>query len=71
MAALAAGQLFMLLTKVHSGPGRSAHSRKARRAFREWARGAGPIWTFVKSMNNWYAAKAALNDGWQALGWMK
>jgi hypothetical protein len=29
------------------------------------------MWTFVKSMNNWHAAKSALNVGWQALGWMK
>jgi anaerobic magnesium-protoporphyrin IX monomethyl ester cyclase len=43
----------------------------ARRAFREWALRPAPLWTFVKSMNNWYAAKSALNVGWQALGWMK
>jgi anaerobic magnesium-protoporphyrin IX monomethyl ester cyclase len=43
----------------------------ARRAFREWALRPGPMWTFVKSMNNWQAAKAAVNVGWQALGWMR
>jgi radical SAM superfamily enzyme YgiQ (UPF0313 family) len=43
----------------------------ARRAFREWALRPGPMWTFLKSMNNWYAAKSALNVGWQALGWMR
>ncbi len=45
--------------------------RLASRAFREWALRPGPMWTFVKSMNSWHAAKAALNVGWQALGWMK
>jgi anaerobic magnesium-protoporphyrin IX monomethyl ester cyclase len=43
----------------------------ARRAFREWALRPGPLWTFLKSMNNWYAAKSAINVGWQALGWMR
>jgi anaerobic magnesium-protoporphyrin IX monomethyl ester cyclase len=43
----------------------------ARRAFREWALRPGPMWTFLKSMNNWYAAKSAINVGWQALGWMR
>jgi anaerobic magnesium-protoporphyrin IX monomethyl ester cyclase len=43
----------------------------ARRAFREWALRPGPMWTFVKSMNNWPAAKSAINVGWQALGWMR
>ena len=31
----------------------------------------GPMWTFLKSMNNRQAAKSALNVGWQALGWMR
>ncbi|MGC9333208.1 MAG: B12-binding domain-containing radical SAM protein [Anaerolineae bacterium] len=43
----------------------------ARRAFREWALRPGPMWTFLKSMNNWQAAKSAINAGWQALGWMR
>lgn len=43
----------------------------ARRAFREWALRPGPLWTFLKSMNNWQAAKSAINVGWQALGWMR
>jgi anaerobic magnesium-protoporphyrin IX monomethyl ester cyclase len=43
----------------------------ARRAFREWALRPGPMWTFVKSMNSWHAAKSAINAGWQALGWMR
>jgi anaerobic magnesium-protoporphyrin IX monomethyl ester cyclase len=43
----------------------------ARRAFREWALRPGPLWTFLKSMNNWYAFRSALNVGWQALGWMR
>ena len=43
----------------------------ARRAFREWALRPGPMWTYVKSMNNWQAAKSAINVGWQALGWMR
>jgi radical SAM superfamily enzyme YgiQ (UPF0313 family) len=43
----------------------------ARRAFREWALRPGPMWTFVKSMNNWHSFKSALNVGWQALGWMR
>ena len=43
----------------------------ARRAFREWALRPAPLWTFLKSMNNWYAAKSAINVGWQALGWMR
>ena len=43
----------------------------ARRAFREWALRPGPLWTFLKSMNSWYAAKSAINVGWQALGWMR
>ncbi|MFN2291651.1 MAG: B12-binding domain-containing radical SAM protein [Anaerolineae bacterium] len=43
----------------------------ARRAFREWALRPGPMWTFLKSMNSWHAAKSAVNAGWQALGWMR
>jgi anaerobic magnesium-protoporphyrin IX monomethyl ester cyclase len=43
----------------------------ARRAFREWALRPRPMWTFLKSMNNWSAAKSAINVGWQALGWMR
>jgi anaerobic magnesium-protoporphyrin IX monomethyl ester cyclase len=43
----------------------------ARRAFREWALRPGPMWTFLKSMNNWPALKSAVNVGWQALGWMR
>ena len=43
----------------------------ARRAFREWALRPRPLWTFLKSMNSWYAAKSAINVGWQALGWMR
>ncbi len=43
----------------------------ARRAFREWALRPGPMWTFLKSMNNWQAFKSAVNVGWQALGWMR
>jgi anaerobic magnesium-protoporphyrin IX monomethyl ester cyclase len=43
----------------------------ARRAFREWALRPKPMWTFLKSMNNWPAAKSAINVGWQALGWMR
>ena len=43
----------------------------ARRAFREWALRPGPMWTFLKSMNSWHAAKSAINAGWQALGWMR
>jgi radical SAM superfamily enzyme YgiQ (UPF0313 family) len=43
----------------------------ARRAFREWALRPKPLWTFLKSMNNWEAAKSAINVGWQALGWMR
>jgi len=43
----------------------------ARRAFREWALRPGPLWTFLKSMNNWSAFKSAANVGWQALGWMR
>ena len=43
----------------------------ARRAFREWALRPGPIWTFLKSMNNWQSFKSAANVGWQALGWMQ
>jgi anaerobic magnesium-protoporphyrin IX monomethyl ester cyclase len=43
----------------------------ARRAFREWALRPGPMWTFVKSMRDWYAVKSAVNAGWQALGWMR
>jgi anaerobic magnesium-protoporphyrin IX monomethyl ester cyclase len=36
-----------------------------------WARRPGPLWTFVKSMNNGPALRSALNAGWQALGWMR
>jgi radical SAM superfamily enzyme YgiQ (UPF0313 family) len=43
----------------------------ARRAFREWALRPGPLWTFLKSMNNWPATRSAINVGWQALGWMR
>jgi anaerobic magnesium-protoporphyrin IX monomethyl ester cyclase len=43
----------------------------ARRAFREWALRPGPLWTFLKSMRDWYAFKSAVNAGWQALGWMR
>jgi anaerobic magnesium-protoporphyrin IX monomethyl ester cyclase len=43
----------------------------ARRAFREWALRPKPMWTFLKSMNDWPAAKSAINVGWQALGWMR
>jgi anaerobic magnesium-protoporphyrin IX monomethyl ester cyclase len=43
----------------------------ARRAFREWALRPKPMWTFLKSMNNWPSAKSAINVGWQALGWMR
>ncbi|MBN1657285.1 MAG: radical SAM protein [Anaerolineae bacterium] len=43
----------------------------ARRAFREWALRPGPLWTFLKSMNSWYAFRSAVNIGWQALGWMR
>ena len=43
----------------------------ARRAFREWALRPGPLWTFLKSMNNGPALRSALNVGWQALGWMR
>jgi radical SAM superfamily enzyme YgiQ (UPF0313 family) len=43
----------------------------ARRAFREWALRPGPMWTFLKSMNSWHAARSALSVGWQALGWMR
>jgi anaerobic magnesium-protoporphyrin IX monomethyl ester cyclase len=43
----------------------------ARRAFREWALRPKPAWTFLKSMNSWQAARAAINAGWQALGWMR
>jgi radical SAM superfamily enzyme YgiQ (UPF0313 family) len=43
----------------------------ARRAFREWALRPRPLWTFLKSMNSWYAAKSAINVGWQSLGWMR
>ena len=43
----------------------------ARRAFREWALRPGPMWTFLKSMRDWYAVKSAVNVGWQALGWMR
>jgi hypothetical protein len=30
-----------------------------------------PMWTFLKSMNNWQSFKSAVNVGWQALGWMR
>jgi anaerobic magnesium-protoporphyrin IX monomethyl ester cyclase len=43
----------------------------ARRAFREWALRPGPLWTYLKSMRDWYTFKSALNVGWQALGWMR
>jgi radical SAM superfamily enzyme YgiQ (UPF0313 family) len=43
----------------------------ARRAFREWALRPGPLWTFLKSINSWYAFRSAVNAGWQALGWMR
>jgi radical SAM superfamily enzyme YgiQ (UPF0313 family) len=43
----------------------------ARRAFREWALRPAPMWTFLKSFNNWESAKSAFNVGWQALGWMR
>ncbi|MDD3827529.1 MAG: B12-binding domain-containing radical SAM protein [Anaerolineae bacterium] len=43
----------------------------ARRAFREWALRPRPMFTFLRSMNNWEAAKSAINAGWQALGWMR
>jgi radical SAM superfamily enzyme YgiQ (UPF0313 family) len=43
----------------------------ARRAFREWALRPGPLWTYLKSMRDWYTFKSALNAGWQALGWMR
>jgi len=43
----------------------------ARRAFREWALRPRPMLTFLRSMNNWEAAKSAINAGWQALGWMR
>jgi radical SAM superfamily enzyme YgiQ (UPF0313 family) len=54
-------------------PGLSAERIEywARRAFREWALRPKPLWTFLKSMNNWQAARSALNVGWQALGWMR
>ena len=45
--------------------------RWARRAFREWAIRPRPLWTFLKSMNSWQAARSALNAAWQALGWMR
>jgi anaerobic magnesium-protoporphyrin IX monomethyl ester cyclase len=43
----------------------------ARRAFREWALRPGPLWTFVRSMRDWYSFKSAVNVGLQALGWMR
>ncbi len=43
----------------------------ARRALREWALRPGPLWTYLKSMNNWQAFKSAVNVGWQALHWMR
>jgi len=43
----------------------------ARRAFREWALRPKPLWTFLKSMNNWPSMKSAINVGWQSLGWMR
>ncbi len=43
----------------------------ARRAFREWALRPGPIWTYLKSMRDWYTFKSAVNVGLQALGWMR
>ena len=37
-------------------------------AFGEWAVPSGPMWRFVKSVNNWQAARAAVNAGWRASG---
>jgi len=41
----------------------------ARRAFREWALRPGPMWTFMKSLKDWYTVKSAVDAAWQALGW--
>ncbi len=43
----------------------------ARRAFREWALRPGPIWTYLKSVKDWYSFKSAFDAGLQALGWMR
>jgi anaerobic magnesium-protoporphyrin IX monomethyl ester cyclase len=43
----------------------------ARRAFREWALRPGPLWTYLKSMRDWYSFQSAVNVGLQALGWMR
>ena len=43
----------------------------ARRAFREWSLRPRPIWTYLKSMRDWYTFKSAVSVGLQALGWMR
>ena len=43
----------------------------AHRAFRGWAFRPKPIWTYLKSTNNWQSARSAINVSWQALGWMR
>jgi len=43
----------------------------ARRAFREWSFRPRPIWTFLKSMNNWQSARSAIDVGLQSLRWIR
>ena len=42
----------------------------ARRAFRRWALRPGPIWTFLKSINNPGVVRSAVDIGLQQLAWI-
>jgi anaerobic magnesium-protoporphyrin IX monomethyl ester cyclase len=41
-----------------------------RRAFREWAMRPGPIWTFLKSINNLAVVRSGMEVALQHVGWM-
>jgi len=42
-----------------------------KRAFREWAFRPGPIWTYLKGINNPAVVKSALEVVWQTLNWVR
>lgn len=54
-------------------PGLSAEQleQAAQRAFREWAMRPGPVWTFLKSVNNLATLKSAFSIGLQHLSWIR
>ena len=42
----------------------------ARRAFRAWALRPGPIWTYLRSINNLAVLRSAIDIGIQQLAWI-